>query len=230
MNVPSGAADKNGDEKSKEHLITKILKVYSFTFEGLKQSISMAKKSRKEHEKREMTASTLNTRTSGDSRPQHLEENQHIKKQTKFDYQGFGAIVIISFLSTGFLFAMKKYIFKPGEFWKQGSTSSGGSYTHRQRFTYRTYHNHTSSGRNNTSPPVFSHDQMIKSHLSVLGLPLHNLRPSVKEVKQAYRKVCLRTHPDVVDSENIKSKKYLEERFIMATKAHDELLHVLGHR
>lgn len=229
MSLPD-KADKNNEKKSKEHLITKIFKVYTYTFNGLKQSIDIAKKRRKEQEKRESTVSPLRTGNSSDSPLQNHEANRLIKNQTKFDYRGFGAVIIISFLSTGFLFAMKKYIFKPGEFWKQGNTSAGSSRAHRQRFTYRAYHNHNSSGSSNTSAPVFSHDQMIKSYLSVLGLPLDNLHPSVIEVKQAYRKVCLRTHPDVVKSENMKSKKYLEERFIMATKAHDELLQVLGNR
>mmetsp|Transcript_15729 Transcript_15729/g.26244 ORF Transcript_15729/g.26244 Transcript_15729/m.26244 type:complete len:233 (+) Transcript_15729:161-859(+) len=232
MTVPNDV-NKNNDEKPKEHLITKILKVYSYTFNGMRQSLMMAKKNRKEHEEREIAASMTDARNSNDSTTQ-IGANLIMKRETKFDYQGFGAIVIISFLSTGFLFAMKKYIFKPGEFWKQGS-GAAGSDANRQRFTYRAYHNHNSNGSGGSSnsggsTPVFNHDQMIKSYLSVLGLPLHNLRPSVQEVKQAYRKICLRTHPDVVESENMKSKKYLEERFIMATKAHDELLQVLGNR
>ena len=190
----------------------------------MRQSLKLAKKNRADQQGGEGQA----VLAGADPQPQsqHLPPvlQQQFKIKKVFDYQGFGTIILLSFLSTGFLFAMKKYIFTPGEFWKQ---SSGGQRTNRQQNTHRTYYNFHNSNNHGSPTPLFNKDQMTKSYLSVLGLPLDNLCPSVREVKAAYRKVSLRTHPDVVNADNPKTKKYLEERFIMATKAHDELLHML---
>jgi hypothetical protein len=214
----------SGDAQPKEHLVTKIRKVYSNKFDAVRQSLKLAKKNRADQQGGEGQAVLAGADPQPQSQhlPPVLQQQFEIKKV--FDYQGFGTIILLSFLSTGFLFAMKKYIFTPGEFWKQ---SSGGQRTNRQQNTHRTYYNFHNSNNHGSPTPLFNKDQMTKSYLSVLGLPLDNLCPSVREVKAAYRKVSLRTHPDVVNADNPKTKKYLEERFIMATKAHDELLHML---
>ena len=223
------------EEKPKQHLITKIKKVYSNKFDAVKQSLKLARKNRREQE--ELAKAAGAATGGGDMETSaSVNGNQVITRDSRFDFQGFGAIIAISFFSTGLLFSMKKYIFKQGEFWKHGNNYSSQSQS-RQQYTYRTYHNHqsgynrhnnNSSGSGTGNTILFDKDQMTKSYLSVLGLPCSNLRPSIKEVKAAYRKVSLRTHPDVISSEaNIKSKKYMEERFIMATKAHDELLKIL---
>jgi hypothetical protein len=220
----SGSSD-GIDAQPKEHLVTKIRKVYSNKFDAVRQSLKLAKKNRADQQQEE--GRVVSTGADPQPQSQHLPPalQQQFKIKKVFDYQGFGTIILLSFLSTGFLFAMKKYIFTPGEFWKQ---SSGGQRTSRQQNTHKTYYNfHNSNSHGSPTTPLFNKDQMTKSYLSVLGLPLDNLCPSVREVKAAYRKVSLRTHPDVVNADNPKTKKYLEERFIMATKAHDELLHML---
>lgn len=218
-----------GKDKDKDHLVTKIRKVYSNRFDAVKQSLKQARRNRRALEEQSIEAGT----SPGNSNQSVRTDAATITSRTNkpFDIRGFSAIVAISFASTGFLFAMRKYIFQPGEFWKQGSHSSHNR--RRPKYHYRTFHNHnygSSSSSNTSSGGIYDKDHMTKHYLTILELPTNNLRPTVKDVKAAYRKISLRTHPDVVRSMNknnnkdLKSTKYLEERFIMATKAHDELL------
>lgn len=90
---------------------------------------------------------------------------------------------------------------------------------------------------------------MIRKHLLRLDMPLSTLNPSVADIKKAYRAISLKTHPDVnvvqASSRNSNSSrdgasagadtgedqrkvvKALEQRFMHATVAHDELLRQL---
>lgn len=245
--------DKEEKEKPKGLSTSKIRKIYSNRFDAVKQSLKLARKNRRALEEQQSTAAAAVA--AGTMSGTHLSEidaaaavaSMNNNKRT-FDLQGFSAIIAISFFSTGFLISMRKYILTPGEFWRQGNSHSrhNGS---GQQYHYRTYHNHQNSNNQHTTNnnnsksnnrvggSIFDKDHITKHHLTILELPTSNLHPSRREVKDAYRKISLRTHPDVLAGRGgtgttgtaaaHKWKKYSEERFILATTAHDELLKAL---
>lgn len=73
----------------------------------------------------------------------------------------------------------------------------------------------------------------IRERLHWLEMPLTKLNPSVAEIKTAYRRISLKTHPDVARgqcgtrAESKDREKELQEKFMQATAAHDELLKIL---
>ena len=233
--------DKEVKKNTKGFSVSKVRKVYSNKYDAVKQSLKLARENRRAREVQFAAAAVMGGNTAASRNLSEKDETALINNEKKkFDsLQGFNAIIAISFLSTGFLFAMRKYILKPGEYWRQGNGhgSQGGS--NRQHYHYRAHHNHqdqhqnsgyyNSSNQNGSTSAsgTLNKDHMTKHHLTILELPISNLRPSRRDVKDAYRKISLRTHPDVVRSGGTSSgkmKKYLEERFILATTAHDELL------
>jgi curved DNA-binding protein CbpA len=119
---------------------------------------------------------------------------------------------------------------------------------HQPRQTYTTHHqrkhssqshqynrrdtkNQRNSSSNNKSADRIQDSariSSIKKHLLWLDMPLTKLNPSVADIKSAYRRISLQTHPDVIQSHGAGSGnegrvKELEEKFMQATVAYDEL-------
>jgi hypothetical protein len=95
---------------------------------------------------------------------------------------------------------------------QQASRSSGGA-TNQQR----------------ANPMNFQHPspRVIDRHLDVLGIPKAiGVLPKESEIKDAYRKICLKTHPDVLGSDH-PEKQQAEKKFIEATTSYNYLLDYL---
>jgi curved DNA-binding protein CbpA len=68
----------------------------------------------------------------------------------------------------------------------------------------------------------------LERHLKVLEMPLHKI-PTAKEIKDSYRIVSLKTHPDTLGPDtNNQIKVEYNKRFINATVAHDRLLEIIS--
>ena len=91
--------------------------------------------------------------------------------------------------------------------------SSPGSSTHHQRVNTMNFQR---------SPP-----RIIDRHLDILGIPkVMGVLPKETDVKDAYRKICLQTHPDVLGSGH-PQKQQAEKKFIEATTSYNFLLDYL---
>lgn len=108
---------------------------------------------------------------------------------------------------------------------KQSSTPSNSQ--------HQAEHRSHSSSSSTIRKQQDERNAVIKKHLLQLDMPLSSLNPSVADIKTAYRKICLKTHPDVAVVGSSKgngkegqgySHRELEQRFLQATAAHDELL------
>ena len=214
MTVPDDS--DNGQSGRQSQKKKKI--VYSNKWDAVKQSLKQARRNRAvKYEQSGLSDNESNNRNG--TQVLNIDKKVH-------DMNGLGIIIAISFLSTGFVIAMRRYIFAPGEFWKQGAHAQYRQ--SKQNFHHSTFHNSRYGRGHDDGNVVVDRDHQIKNYLTLLELPVTNLQPSRKEIKSAYRRICLRTHPDVLksnyDVDNMMKKKRLEERFILATKAHDELL------
>lgn len=96
---------------------------------------------------------------------------------------------------------------------------------------------HESAGGSSAGAASQSRDasrtSLIRQHLVQLELPLSQMRPSVADIKSAYRRRSLKTHPDVARGgagAGQASREELQRRFMLATTAHDELLRCLHGR
>jgi hypothetical protein len=67
----------------------------------------------------------------------------------------------------------------------------------------------------------------IDKHLDILGISkISGIAPKEAEIKNAYRKICLQTHPDVLGSDH-PDKQRAEQKFIEATASYNFLLEYL---
>jgi hypothetical protein len=69
--------------------------------------------------------------------------------------------------------------------------------------------------------------RVIDRHLDALGIPkVIGVLPKEADIKDAYRKICLKTHPDVLGTDH-PEKQQAEKKFIEATTSYNYLLDYL---
>lgn len=116
----------------------------------------------------------------------------------------------------------EEYLKRNSQKYKTNSNSN----ENQQNFNSNTNsYKHTNERKNEQKKTSFS--SIVEGHLRVLELKnsLGNL-PNEAEVKEAYRKVCLKTHPDTFDSNDPK-KDQAQIKFIEATNSYNYLLKYL---
>ena len=86
-------------------------------------------------------------------------------------------------------------------------------------------------GGGRTTTTRFDYQSIVSSildrHYRILEMKkLSSDLPNEIEIKEAYRKICLKTHPDTFDS-NDPEKKQAQNKFIEATKSYNYLIQYL---
>jgi hypothetical protein len=95
--------------------------------------------------------------------------------------------------------------------------------------TERTANSNWNSQSRTSQSIKFDHpsSRVIDKHLDTLGLSKRvGIVPKEAEIKDAYRKICLKTHPDVLGSDH-PDKQIAERKFIEATSSYNFLLEYL---
>ena len=119
---------------------------------------------------------------------------------------------------------------------RQHATRNGRSERGPQQYDNRNTSRSTREQKKHKSHQSSTHSAMksptnisneIEKHLIALNMPVKTLNPSVSDIKDAYRNISLKTHPDMVASRNKEKFYHSKEQFVMATEAHDELLRIL---
>lgn len=100
----------------------------------------------------------------------------------------------------------------------------------RMAYEQQTSKTHSSTYQGNSSHKylnyAFKHEsnRVIDRHLDILEIPkVVGVIPKEAEIKEAYRKICLKTHPDVLGTDH-PEKHQAEKRFIDATTSYNFLL------
>lgn len=98
------------------------------------------------------------------------------------------------------------------------------AYEQQTKTNYSSSSKTSSEARNKTKHFKYQSTRVIDRHLDVLGIPkIIGVQPKEVEIKDAYRKICLKTHPDVLGS-NHPGRQEAEKKFIEATNSYNFLL------